>query len=325
MEFYTPESVLMAMTLTGTKFKGQEIVVQASQAEKNRAAAAAKFKKETQEQLRPSEPSEGAMRISIEGFAELLNNLTQTDLLNLFSPFGSIEYIELPKKEAESKLAEEAIAYIQFKRSKDAKEAIRKMNGIKFKGKTLKVEVANEGLKPSRPGEHIPTSELEAEEKGRTIDSLESRQALMQKLTRNEPMPAYITNPQPTVSAATLAAAGAGNEPSHCLILGNLFDPATVDLRKDPGFFLDIKEEVIGIIRDNSNNEYLDACSEFGKVEYSWVDQSSNGNVWVKFEDKNVQAATKSIDKMNGRFFAGRRVVANYVPETVFNSKVVPS
>ena len=49
VEFYSPESVLMAMTLTGTKLMGQEIVVQASQAEKNRAAADAKSKKEVQE------------------------------------------------------------------------------------------------------------------------------------------------------------------------------------------------------------------------------------------------------------------------------------
>lgn len=80
VEFYNPESVLMAMTLTGKKLKSQEIVVQASQAEKNRAAAAAKFKKEMQEKTTPGEPSEGPMRIAIEGFAELLESMTENDL-----------------------------------------------------------------------------------------------------------------------------------------------------------------------------------------------------------------------------------------------------
>ena len=68
------------MTLTGTKLMGQEIVVQASQAEKNRAAQAAKFKKEIQDKTSPSVPSEGPMRISIEGFDELLEGLTENDL-----------------------------------------------------------------------------------------------------------------------------------------------------------------------------------------------------------------------------------------------------
>lgn len=70
----------MAMTLTGTKFMGQEIVVQASQAEKNRAAAAAKFKKEATEQPKNLDPSDGPMRIAIEGLAELLADITENDL-----------------------------------------------------------------------------------------------------------------------------------------------------------------------------------------------------------------------------------------------------
>ena len=46
VEFYTPESVLLAMALSGTQLMGQTIMIQASQAEKNRAAAASKYKKE---------------------------------------------------------------------------------------------------------------------------------------------------------------------------------------------------------------------------------------------------------------------------------------
>ena len=83
VEFYSPESVLMAMTLTGTKLMGQEIMVQASQAEKNRAAAAAKYKKEVQEKSRPGESSEGPMRIAIEGLAELLESVSEGDLFKV--------------------------------------------------------------------------------------------------------------------------------------------------------------------------------------------------------------------------------------------------
>jgi len=39
-----------------------------------------------------------------------------------------------------------------------------------------------------------------------------------------------------------------------------MFDPAQVDLKKDPAFFIDIKEQV------------EDVCRELGKVEKVWVE-----------------------------------------------------
>jgi len=83
VEFYSPESVLLAMALSGSKLMGQEIVVQASQAEKNRAAAALKYKKELQEKAKP-ETVDGPMRIVIEGFGELLESMTESDMYKVF-------------------------------------------------------------------------------------------------------------------------------------------------------------------------------------------------------------------------------------------------
>jgi len=48
--------------------------------------------------------------------------------------------------------------------------------------------------------------------------------------------------------------------PSNCLLLNNMFDPDQVDLKKDPAYFIDIKEQV------------EEVCSEFGKVEKVWVE-----------------------------------------------------
>jgi len=141
------------------------------------------------------------------------------------------------------------VAFVQYKRTKDAKEAIKEMNGMKFRGQTLKVVVANEGLRPSIAGEHIPSTELEAEEKGKMLNTLESRQDLMKKLTRGDATSLF-TTPQThnaaNVSAATLAEYGVGNDPSCCLILTNMFDPVGIDLTKDPSYFLDIKDDVFG-------------------------------------------------------------------------------
>ena len=45
VEFYTPESVLMALAMSNQQIRGQTIMINASQAGKNRAAAANKYKK----------------------------------------------------------------------------------------------------------------------------------------------------------------------------------------------------------------------------------------------------------------------------------------
>jgi len=142
---------------------------------------------------------------------------------------------------------------VQFKRTKDAKEAIKNMNGVRFKGKAMKLYPANEGLKPSRSGEHVPSTDLETEEKGKFIDGVEGRAKLMHKLTRDEALPAHLFSTPQTinaanVSAATLAEYGVGNDPSHCLLLTNLFDSAIVDLTKDPSYFLDVKDDVMGSV-----------------------------------------------------------------------------
>ena len=58
-----------------------------------------------------------------------------------------------------------------------------------------------------------------------------------------------------------------------------MFDPVGIDLRRDPAFFLDIKEQV------------EEVCKELGKVEKVWVEQNSTGNVWVKFNKGDIAGA----------------------------------
>ena len=87
VEFYSPESVLMAMTLSGQKFKGHEIIVQASQAEKNRAAQAAKFKKDlaNKQTQKPKDPNLLPMRIYVEGLPEALGEVTEKEVKQVSS------------------------------------------------------------------------------------------------------------------------------------------------------------------------------------------------------------------------------------------------
>ena len=70
--------------------------------------------------------------------------------------------------------------------------------------------------------------------------------------------------------------------PSICLLFVNLFDPTIVDLKKDPSFFIDIKEQVIQV------------CGDFGKVEKVFVEQRSEGRVWIKFQENDIKGATET-------------------------------
>lgn len=88
-----------------------------------------------------------------------------------------------------------------------------------------------------------------------------------------------------------------------------MFDPMSVDLKKDPAFFIDIKEQV------------EDICRELGKIEKVWVEQGA-GNVWAKYNKNDVAGAQKALTALNQRYFDQRLISVVFVPENVFNSKV---
>ena len=131
VEFYTPDSVLKSMTLSGQMINGQAISVQPSQAEKNRAAHASKQAIAAQQQL--SLPKDGPNKIFVSSLKDELASIESRDLRTLFSSFGEIENVKITK----------GVGYIQYKYSKDAKEAVLKMDGVKIKGKRVKVGMAD--------------------------------------------------------------------------------------------------------------------------------------------------------------------------------------
>lgn len=79
VEFADPESVPLAIGLSGQKLLGVPIVVQPSQAEKNRVQPAA-----TQA---PQKTSEGPLRLYV---GSLHFNITEDMLRGIFEPFGKV-------------------------------------------------------------------------------------------------------------------------------------------------------------------------------------------------------------------------------------------
>jgi len=77
----------------------------------------------------------------------------------------------------------------------------------------------------------------------------------------------------------------------------------------DPDFFIDVKEDV------------KEECEKSGPVHQVWVDQkSSTGQVWVKFA--TVIAAQAARTSLNGRWFAGQQIMAEFVTDQTWESSV---
>mmetsp|Transcript_38012 Transcript_38012/g.34040 ORF Transcript_38012/g.34040 Transcript_38012/m.34040 type:complete len:91 (+) Transcript_38012:1435-1707(+) len=88
-----------------------------------------------------------------------------------------------------------------------------------------------------------------------------------------------------------------------------MFDPTEVDLTEEPGYYVDLKEEV---------SEF---CESFGKVEGCMVEQNSEGNVWLKYSD--IKGASNAYQALNNKYFSNRKIICSYVTEQTFHTKIM--
>lgn len=288
VEFYTPESVLLAMALSGQPLLGLPMIIQASQAEINRQAQATKYK---QEQAKKKSHKDDTTKLYI---GNILTHMNESDVRAIFSPFGEIELIEVPRDPHTGK--NRKVAFVTYCRRKDAKIAIQEMDGFKIKDKVIEVREAKEN-----ESEYFRdfTPDFDLEEKGYMIGSGRERQALIRELNRSKGEKGDLIMSKTSLTAA-----------SNCLLLNNMFDPTGIDLQNEPNFFTEIKDQV------------LDICEELGKVDKVWVDRESHGNVWVKFSKDSIKGAQKAQEMLNNRYFDEREIKASFIPEAIFNTKV---
>ncbi|CAL9702630.1 unnamed protein product [Knipowitschia caucasica] len=302
IEFVDTSSVPLAIGLTGQRLLGVPIIVQASQAEKNRAAAAASALQRG---------SMGPMRLYV---GSLHFNITEEMLRGIFEPFGRIESIQLMMDSETGR--SKGYGFISFSDAECAKKALEQLNGFELAGRPMKV-----GHVTERSDYSMASSLLDNDELERTgIDlGTTGRLQLMARLAEGTGLkmpPAAQQALQMTTSVqfGNMPAVGVPspqsiNLPSqpiatHCLQLSNLFNPQA---EKDPNWATEIKDDVI------------DECNKHGGVVHIYVDKNSaQGNVFVKCP--SIPAAMATVNALHGRWFAGKMITAAYVPLPTYHN-----
>lgn len=284
IEFYDISSVPLALALTGQRVCGVPIIIQPTQAEKNRMATS---------HSSVQRGFSGPMRLYV---GSLHFNITEDMLRGIFEPFGRIDKIELMRDMETNR--SKGYGFISFHDAEDAKKALEQLNGFELAGRPMKVNHVTERQEMIQGPSLLDSDELDRS----GIDlGTTGRLQLMAKLAEGTgiqlPQAAVtalqISQTAPAVAAATAqVSANNGNAASlatQCFMLTNMFDP---DSETNPNW----PEEI--------RNDVIDECRKHGGALHVFVDKASKGDVYVKCP--TIAAAIASVTALHGRWFAGK-------------------
>ncbi|KAI0003714.1 hypothetical protein BJV74DRAFT_876070 [Russula compacta] len=280
VEFRSIDLVDKALSLSGTIVMGLPIMVQLTEAERNRLHPG-----DGNLNLPPgvSAPHGGAMQLYV---GSLHFNLTESDIKQVFEPFGELEFVDLHKDSVTGR--SKGYAFVQYKRAEDARMALEQMDGFELAGRTLRVNTVHE------KGATKYTTQDSLDEAGGGNLNAASRQALMQKLARIEPSSKLEPLVRPNIQAME----------SRCVLLKNMFNP---EEETDADWDKELAEDVKG-----------ECESKYGSVDGIKVERESQGEIYLKFGD--VDAARKAMQGLNGRWFGGKQVSAAFISDAIMQA-----
>ena len=297
IEFYDINSVPLALALNGHKIAGYPIIIQPTQAEKNRAAASASA---------PQRGVSGPMRLYV---GSLHFNITEEMLKGIFEPFGRIDKIELMKDPESGR--SKGYGFITFHDAEDAKKALEQLNGFELAGRPMKVNYVTERTDMVFQGPSLLDSD-ELDRSGIDLGTT-GRLQLMAKLAEGTgiEIPKAVMSVLQTGQAGGISGSsvhnmnmtqtqGQTNYPAiatQCFMLTNMFDPSS---ESEPKW------------DDEIRNDVIEECVKHGGALHVYVDKTSQGNVYVKCP--TIASATACVNALHGRWFSGRLVTAAYVP-----------
>ncbi|KAI1766453.1 splicing factor, CC1-like protein [Hypoxylon sp. FL1150] len=333
VEFKQEDSVTAALQLTGQRLLGIPVIVQLTEAEKNR-------------QVRNTEGS-GSHANSIPFHRLYVGNIhfsiTEQDLQNVFEPFGELEFVQLQKDDTGRS---RGYGFVQFREADQAREALEKMNGFDLAGRPIRVGLGNDKFTPestanilqrfqgqntpfqgsafSGAGGRGPQASGFDRAGGRDNDKATgasalddtdvagvnfnnySRDALMRKLARTDDTSnggrdeRQVLKPKSETKPLPVSV----NMASRCVVLHNMFDPA--------------EEEGDTWMKELEDDVRQEAEEKYGHVVHISLDVNSPGDIYLKFD--RVQGGENAIKGLNGRYFGGRMISAAPVVDAVYSS-----
>eukprot|EP00343_Euplotes_focardii_P007563 CAMPEP_0205819980 /NCGR_PEP_ID=MMETSP0206-20130828/2530_1 /ASSEMBLY_ACC=CAM_ASM_000279 /TAXON_ID=36767 /ORGANISM="Euplotes focardii, Strain TN1" /LENGTH=352 /DNA_ID=CAMNT_0053114213 /DNA_START=130 /DNA_END=1188 /DNA_ORIENTATION=- len=285
VEFYEKESVHKAVALTGQLLRGYPITVQ-------------------QCISHDTEVVDQGMRLYV---GQLHPNVTEADLRPVFEAFGPVDFVDLKLDPGtgESK----GFAFVQYKHSAEAKTALQALDGLELAGRRIKVGAVDASTEGIQSLNELDAGENDDGDGGGIGLTAQGRAALMQRLSRGmvqtpgvgggppraAPAPMHRSAPTPTLI-----------QPTTCLVVKNMFSPAT---ESEPEWWLDIRDDV------------MEECEKYGPAPiHCEVDrENQQGVVYLQLRD--VPSSTRVQQAFHGRFFASRQIVAEFVSETTYFMK----
>ncbi|KAF9229246.1 splicing factor, CC1-like protein, partial [Gyrodon lividus] len=277
VEFRSIDLVEKAIALSGTVVMGLPIMVQLTESERNRLHPG-----DGNLNLPPGvNASHGAMQLYV---GSLHFNLTESDIKQVFEPFGELEFVDLHRDPMTGR--SKGYAFVQYKRGDDAKMALEQMEGFELAGRTLRVNTVHE------KGTVKYTQQDTLDEAGGGNLNAASRQALMQKLARTEPAPKLLPVTRPNIPQAMQ---------SRSVLLKNMFNP---EEETDRDWDKDLADDVKGECED-----------KYGKVDAIKIEKDSQGEIYLKFG--SIDSAKGAVQGLNGRWFGGRQVSAAFISDAI--------
>ncbi|KAL7798318.1 hypothetical protein V8C37DRAFT_417782 [Trichoderma ceciliae] len=333
VEFKNEDSVQQALQLTGQKLLGIPVIVQHTEAEKNR-------------QARNPDASTGhpnSIPFHRLYVGNIHFNVTEQDLQAVFEPFGELEFVQLQK---DDNGRSRGYGFVQFRDAGQAREALEKMNGFDLAGRPIRVGLGNDKFTPESTanlmhkfsgnnqgfqgsafsgaggrGQQSTFDRAGGRDSEKTggasaLDDTDvagvnfnnySRDALMRKLARTDEAPTNGSDERQQVlkpKTETKPLPVNVNMASRCVVLHNMFDAT--------------EEEGDDWVKELEDEVRQEAEERYGHVVHISVDPNSKGDIYLKFD--KVQGGENAIKGLNGRYFGGRMIDASPVVDAVYSS-----
>ncbi|MEN2496711.1 MAG: RNA-binding protein 39 [Marteilia pararefringens] len=295
VEFYDIEPVNKACDLTGKKLLGHSMIIETSQAEKNREYAAHSASQKAVQSV-------GGKQVRIEN---LHKEITSANLRDIFSHFGTITNCQItPDK---SSVNNTNLAFLTFSTAANARAMATSLDG--FELVNLKLRITQ--LTDTSSHSHRSVLDSDIVDRGGVNLGKIGRFELMAKLAEGSGLrvpnikansSTGIGQNKQTAGLSTPTSTGGSSVKSmtsQCIVISNFFDSTKKELSDSE--IRTIKDEVISVINNSG-----------GCFHVSVDRKSIDGNVFAKCQ--TVGSAASAYQAFNGKTYNGRQLSAIYLP-----------